>query len=70
MRIILTQESKDIIGSDGLMIVDGRFNLQSVILEVEKRNKSMQKNFKHKIADGFYFLNSNFKKSSKIYNLR
>lgn len=54
-KIILYQGERNMLGSDGLMYIDGRFNLSSTIREVEKRNARFSKNFPHKIADGFRF---------------
>lgn len=68
-KIILTKKGRDIIGSDGLMYIDGRFNLNSIKLQVIKRNKSYQKNFPHKIADGFYFVSERLVKISNIITI-
>lgn len=51
--IQLFRDGKEIIASDGIMYVDGRYNLQSIKREVIKRNASFAKNFPHKIADSF-----------------
>jgi hypothetical protein len=63
-KIILTQNGSDILGSDGLMYVDGRLNFNNVKHEVVKRNSRYEKNFPHKLADGFYFVNSRLEKIS------
>mgnify|MGYP003651072618 CR=1 FL=1 len=57
MRIILTQQGEDILGSDGLMYIDGRLKMLNAIEKVKARNDSYRKNFPHKIADGFYIWN-------------
>lgn len=49
----LFKDGKEIIASDGIMYVDGRFNLTSIKREVIKRNASFAKNFPHKVADSF-----------------
>jgi len=53
MKILqLFKDGSEIIASDGIMYVDGRFNMNSIINEVYDRNSKM-KNFPHKIADSF-----------------
>ena len=68
-RIILTQNGSDIIGSDGLMHIDGRFNLESTKREVRSRNKRYEKNFPHLLADGFYFTGERLVQSSSIHKI-
>lgn len=68
-RIILTQQGSDILGSDGLIYIDGRLNINSVKNKVHERNKRFEKNFPHKLADGFYFAGDHLKKISSIYSL-
>jgi hypothetical protein len=51
--IQLFKENKMIMATDGIMHVDGRLNLNSIINEVNKRNLNFAKNFPHKIADSF-----------------
>ena len=68
-RIILTQKNADILGSDGLMYIDGRLNLQNVKAKIKQRNERYAKNFAHKIADGFYFVGERLTKQSNIFNL-
>jgi hypothetical protein len=63
-RIILTIKGEDILGSDGLMKIDGRYNFNSQINEIKKRNERYEKNFPHKIADGFYMVNERLQKVS------
>jgi hypothetical protein len=55
-RILLIREGKEILGSDGLMHIDGRLSLDSVKEKVRERNKRYEKNFPHKICDSFYFV--------------
>ena len=68
-RLILTIDNKDILGSDGLMYIDGRLNLNSIKQRVKQRNEKYMKNFPHKIADGFYFVNERLNKTSNTINL-
>ena len=68
-RVILTQNNADILGSDGLMYIDGRLNLQNVKSKIKQRNERYAKNFAHKIADGFYFAGERLIKQSDIFNL-
>jgi hypothetical protein len=68
-RIILTQNNADILGSDGLMYIDGRLNMQSVKQKVNERNARFTKNFPHKIADGFYFAGERLSRISQIYSI-
>lgn len=49
----LFKDGKEIIASDGILHVDGRYNLQSIINVVRKRNERFSVNFPHKIADSF-----------------
>jgi hypothetical protein len=51
--IQLFRENKEILGSDGIMRVDGRLNNISIYWEVVKRNKRFERNFPHKIAQEF-----------------
>ncbi len=49
----LYRGDKEIIASDGIMYVDGRFNPANIKREVIARNKRVIKNFPHKVADSF-----------------
>ena len=69
-RVILTQNEKDILGSDGLLLIDGRLNLESIKEIIFARNYTMKKNFPHKVADGFYLAGEQLKQISKIYELK
>lgn len=51
--IQLFKDGKEIIASDGIMYVDGRYNLNSIRREVIARNGRYAKNFPHKLADSF-----------------
>lgn len=48
----LFTNGSEILGSDGILYVDGRLNQSNVIGAVKERNKRMI-NFPHKIADSF-----------------
>jgi hypothetical protein len=47
------KDNKEIIASDGIMVVDGRLNNSSIYRLVRQRNNSYAKNFPHKIADSY-----------------
>lgn len=49
----LFKAGKEIIATDGIMHVDGRFNISSIKREVTARNKRFEANFPHKLADSF-----------------
>lgn len=51
--IQLFKEGKQLLGTDGIMHVDGRFNSASIYKEVRARNNRFAKNFPHKIADQY-----------------
>jgi len=53
---LFDEEGKEILASDGIMYVDGRYNMNNVIEAVKERNKRM-KNFPHKIAYSFAIYN-------------
>ena len=49
----LFKDGRELLGSDGIMYVDGRFNMASIRNQVKQRNSSYEKNFQHKLADSF-----------------
>ncbi len=53
MKLQLFINDNPILGSDGVLNVDGRFNIYSVANAVRERNKRFEKNFPHKVCDGF-----------------
>lgn len=53
MIIQLFTNGKMLLGSDGLLNVDGRFNSQSIRQAVQDRNKRYIKNFPHKVSDSY-----------------
>lgn len=54
MKIVqLFKDGKQIIASDGVMYVDGRFNIHSIKQEVRALNSRRTANFPNKIADSF-----------------
>jgi hypothetical protein len=59
MKILqLFTNDSEIIASDGIMYVDGRFSIYSIANAVRERNKKMA-NFPHKICDGFAIYKNN-----------
>ena len=66
----LFKDGKQLLGSDGILYVDGRFNAQSIKLAVIERNKKYNAYFQHKIADSFSIYNGRIGSSlGKIANL-
>jgi hypothetical protein len=59
-KLQLTQNGKEIIATNGVLYVDGRFNIQSIKSEVLRRNERFKANFPHKLADGFIINNRYF----------
>jgi len=51
-KLQLFKENNEILGSDGIMYVDGRLAIRNIKKEVQERNKRMV-NFPHVIADSF-----------------
>lgn len=49
----LFKDGQKIIATDGILYVDGRFNIENVKNEVRKRNTRFVKNFPNKVADSF-----------------
>lgn len=64
----LFKQGKEILGSDGIMYVDGRLNATNIRREVVKRNERYAKNFPHRLADS-YAISWNFGKIGKITTL-
>lgn len=58
-KLQLFINGKEIIASDGLMYVDGRFNISSVKNAVIERNNKYAANFPNKVANGFSFYKGN-----------
>lgn len=67
--IFLYIGDKRIIGSDGLMHIDGRLNIQSIKEKVRSRNSNYEKHFPHKICDGFRFCDRRLNEYGKIIKL-
>lgn len=59
MILQLFINDKEIIATDGIMHVDGRFNLYSIANAVRERNERFKKNFPHKVCDGFAIYKGN-----------
>lgn len=56
-KLQLFKDNSEIIATDGIMFVDGRFNLASIKNAVKQRNERFSKNFPHKICDSFAIYN-------------
>jgi hypothetical protein len=54
----LFKQGKEILGSDGIMYVDGRLNATNIRLEIVKRNERYAKNFPHRLADSYAIYHS------------
>ena len=52
-KVILFRDKKEILGSDGLMKIDGRYNLSSIRQTIIDRNKRVVKNFPNEVADAY-----------------
>lgn len=63
-KAILRKDGKDLIGSDQLVYIDGRFNLDSTVNYLTERNKRLEKNLPKLVADEFYFVDKNLKRIS------
>lgn len=58
MKILqLFKDGAQLLGSDGIMYVDGRYNAASIRAEVLSRNARFKKNFPHKLADSYAIYN-------------
>lgn len=68
-KIFLTIDNVRILGSDGLLYVDGRYNIGSIKELIRARNYRLKKNFPHKVCNGFYFVNDKLERTSKTYTL-
>lgn len=60
-KVILFRDKKEILGSDGLMKIDGRYNLSSIRQSIIDRNKRVVKNFQHLVADAYVICDNNLK---------
>ena len=58
-KVILFRDKKEILGSDGLMKIDGRYNLSSIRQSIIDRNKRYVKNLQHLVADAFVICDNN-----------
>ena len=58
-KILLFRNNKPILGSDGLMKIDGRYNLSSIRQTIIDRNKRVVKNFPNKVADAYVICDNN-----------
>lgn len=69
MLAILQKDNQDMLGSDSLMYIDGRLSVSNAIEAVKERNDRYRKNFPHKIADSFYFVDERLNAKSKPIKL-
>ena len=53
MKLQLFINDIEIGATDGIMHIDGRFNIYSIANAVRERNERFKKNFPHKVCDGF-----------------
>ena len=60
-KVILFRDKKEILGSDGLVKIDGRYNLSSIRQSIIDRNKRYVKNFQHLVADAYVICDNNLK---------
>lgn len=67
--IQLYRDNQPLLGSDGVMKVDGRFNLSSIRQTIIDRNKRMVKNFPNSVANGYALCSSNWKPYSNVMNI-
>jgi len=51
-KLQLFRENTEILGSDGILYVDGRLSMKNIQKQVRERNERMS-NFPHLIADSF-----------------
>ena len=54
----LFKDNKEILGTDGILYVDGRININTTIHCVIRRNERFSKNFPHKVCDSFAIYNN------------
>ena len=59
MVLQLFTNNKEILATDGIMHVDGRFNIYSIANAVRQRNERFAKNFPHKVATEFAVYKNN-----------
>lgn len=55
MIIELLKNGQELMGTDGVMYVDGRKTLNSIHRDVVDRNKRFSKNLPHKMATAFKY---------------
>ncbi len=52
-RIQLYKDGREILGSDGIMFMDGRYGSERITAEVKKHVDTYRKNFPHLVADEY-----------------
>lgn len=68
-RVILYIDDISILGSDGLLHIDGRFNLESTKEYIRNRNKRVEKNLPKLVCNGFRFCDERLKEFGNIVKL-
>lgn len=68
-KLQLYRDGKPMLGTDGVMHVDGRFNACNVKLSVINRNKRYAKNLPHLVCDGFKYCDTRYKEISNLISL-
>lgn len=53
----LYKDGKQLLGSDGIMSVDGRYSNSTIYCKVRERNNKFAANFPHKVADQYAIYN-------------
>jgi hypothetical protein len=54
---LIDKDNREMLGSDGVMYIDGRYSIDSIKWCVRSRNSRYSKNFPHKIATAFIYKN-------------
>lgn len=68
-KVVLLKDGKEILGSDGISHIDGRFNHNSVVNYLLDRNKRYA-NLPHLIATEFYYTDNKYNRTSKNHNIQ
>jgi len=64
----LYKNNSQILGSTGIMKVDGRLNIISIISQINDKNLRL-KNFSHEICNGFYFTDNCWNEKGNLIKL-
>lgn len=68
-KILLYRNGAKIMGSTGLMNVDGRFGMERVKHAIRERNKQLEKNFPNEVCEEFVFCDKRLNETSQLYKL-